>query len=104
MAADPRTMSTLGGVQPQSVAWRAFVQMAGLWSLYGFGMFSVIERATNRWIGRVGPWRPHGWPGSEIGWSEFIHCIDPVNHRSIALAERIGSKRLREADLPAPVL
>ena len=133
MAADPVTMATLGGVQPRAVAWRAFVQMAGSWSLYGFGMFSVIERATGRWIGRVGPWRPDGWPGNEIGWGlrssahgygyateaaavaidwalgtlrweHFIHCIDPTNHRSIAVATRLGSRRLREADLPALAL
>ncbi len=132
MAADPITMATLGGVQPRAIAWRAFVQMAGSWSLYGFGMFSVIERATGRWIGRVGPWRPDGWPGNEVGWgllsevhgrgyateaavtaidwtvatlgwNDFIHCIDPSNHRSIAVAIRLGSARLREADLPAPI-
>jgi RimJ/RimL family protein N-acetyltransferase len=131
MAADPVSMATLGGIQPRAVAWRAFVQMAGSWSLYGFGMFSVIERSSGRWIGRVGPWRPDGWPGNEIGWglrsdahghgyateaaaaaidwairslgwSEFIHCIDPSNRRSIAVATRLGSARLREADLPPP--
>ena len=68
MAADPITMATLGGTQPRAVAWRAFVQMAGSWALYGFGMFSVIERSSGRWIGRVGPWRPDGWPGNEVGW------------------------------------
>ena len=133
MAADEVTMATLGGIQPRSVAWRAFVQMAGSWSLYGYGMFSVLTKDTGRWIGRTGPWRPDGWPGNEIGWGfvsdvhgqgyateaataaidwvvdvlgweEFIHCIDPGNRPSIALAQRIGSVRLREADLPAPAL
>ena len=133
MAADPITMATLGGTQPRAVAWRAFVQMAGSWALYGFGMFSVIERSSGRWIGRVGPWRPDGWPGNEVGWglvsdvhgqgyateaaitaidwvvgalgwTEFIHCIDPSNHKSVALARRLGSTRLRDAELPAPAL
>lgn len=31
-------------------------------------MFSVIEKKTARWIGRLGPWQPEGWPGSEVGW------------------------------------
>lgn len=131
MAADPVTMATLGGVQTRAVAWRGLVQMAGSWALYGFGMFSVIERSSGRWIGRVGPWRPDGWPGNEIGWGllsayhgkgyaaeaataaidwavdqlaweRFIHCIDAHNAPSIALAQRLGSTWQTSADLPPP--
>jgi len=131
-AADPETTRHLGGAQPRSVCWRAFCLMAGAWALYGFGMFSVLERDTGRWIGRVGPWRPEGWPGNEIGWGlhrdawgrglateatiasidwafealgwqDLIHCIDPANVRSIALARRLGSRPLGRATLPAPV-
>ena len=43
--------------------------MISAWHENGFAMFSVIERATGRWIGRVGPWMPEGWPSSEIGWA-----------------------------------
>ena len=32
-------------------------------------MFSVIEKDSGRWIGRIGPWQPEGWPGTEVGWS-----------------------------------
>jgi RimJ/RimL family protein N-acetyltransferase len=131
-AAEPRVMDFLGGVQSRAVAWRAFGLMAGSWALFGFGMFSVLERATGRWIGRVGPWRPEGWPGNEIGWgllpsaqgqgfaleaaeaaidwatshlgwTAFIHCIDAGNPRSIALAERLGSKWMGDRQLPEPV-
>jgi RimJ/RimL family protein N-acetyltransferase len=110
--------------------------MAGSWAILGFGMFSVIERASGRWIGRLGPWRPGGesggWPGNEVGWglvraaqgkgfayegaaaamdwafaalgwTDVIHCIDPNNTPSIALAERLGSKRLRVAHVPPPI-
>ena len=42
--------------------------MTGAWSLCGFSMFSVTLRESGRWIGRIGPWRPEGWPGTEIGW------------------------------------
>jgi RimJ/RimL family protein N-acetyltransferase len=95
-------------------------------------MFSVLERGSGRWIGRVGPWRPEGWPGNEIGWglvrdawgyglareatiaatdwaldalgwADFIHCIDPGNVRSIALATRLGSRPRGRATLPAPL-
>jgi RimJ/RimL family protein N-acetyltransferase len=131
-AAHAGSMHFLGGPQPRAVAWRAFIAMAGSWSLYGFGMFSVIERASGRWLGRLGPWRPEGWPGNEIGWGlvhdvegrgfalegaraaidwafdalgweDIIHCIDDGNDRSIALAKRLGSVWQRRAQLPPPL-
>ena len=131
-AAHPESMRFLGGPQPRAVAWRAFIAMAGSWALYGFGMFSVIERASGRWLGRLGPWRPEGWPGNEIGWgmihdvegrgfalegaraaidwafdalgwTEIIHCIDDGNERSVALARRLGSVWQRRALLPPPI-
>lgn len=131
-AADAESMRFMGGVQPRPVAWRAFASMAGSWALYGFGMFSLIEKSTGRWLGRVGPWRPDGWPGNEIGWgivheaegrgiafeaavaamdwtfaslgwSEVIHCIDPANDRSLALARRLGSTWQRRVALPPPL-
>lgn len=129
--ADPEASRFLGGPQARSVAWRSLAQMAGSWALHGFGMFSVIEKASGRWIGRLGPWRPEGWPGTEVGWglardawgqgyategaraamdfafdelgwTEVIHCIEPANVASVAVAERLGSTRLRDARLPAP--
>lgn len=130
-AADPETANFVGGVQHRPSAWRAFAGLAGSWALLGFGMFSVIEKATGRWVGRLGPWRPEGWPGNEIGWgiardawgkgyategstaamdwafeqlgwTEVIHCIDPANVRSKQVAQRLGSRFLRMGRLPAP--
>ena len=130
-AADAKMTEFLGGPQPRPVAWRAFMAMAGSWALNGFAMFSVIEKSSGRWIGRVGPWRPDGWPGNEIGWGlareaegfgyafeaavaatdwafatlgwqDVIHCIDPGNTRSAAVAMRLGSRPLRSAVLPPP--
>ena len=66
--ADEETMRTLGGVQPPSVAWRGFCSLAGAWQLFGFSMFSVIEKSSGDWIGRMGPWQPQDWPGTEVGW------------------------------------
>jgi RimJ/RimL family protein N-acetyltransferase len=105
--------------------------MTGSWALQGFGMFSVVEKASGRWIGRLGPWQPEGWPGTEVGWgilheywgkgyategaaaamewafdvldwSDIIHCIDPDNHGSIRVAERLGSVNRGAGRLPAP--
>jgi len=132
MSTDVEVMKHLGGVQPRPVAWRSFAGMAGSWSLLGFGMFSLIEKTTGRWLGRVGPICPDGWPGTEVGWgvtreaqgkgfayeaavacmdyavdvlgwTEVIHCIDDVNERSAALAQRLGSQRLRRAMMPPPL-
>jgi RimJ/RimL family protein N-acetyltransferase len=130
-AADPDCARFLGGVQPRAVAWRNLATMAGSWALHGFAMFSVIEKASGAWIGRVGPWRPEGWPGTEVGWglvssawgrgyaaeaasasldfafdvlgwSEVIHTIDEANEPSKAVARRLGSRHLRQCVLPAP--
>lgn len=129
--ADPESARFIGGVQPRAGAWRGFAMMAGAWALQGFAMFSVIERASGKWVGRLGPWQPEGWPGPEIGWglarsawgkgyaqegasatiewafdrlgwSEIIHCIDPANEASKALAARLGSRLRGMGRLPAP--
>ena len=65
---DPESARFIGGVQSRSMAWRAMHAMAGSWALQGYAMFSVLERTTGRWVGRVGPWMPDGWPGTEVGW------------------------------------
>ena len=68
MMADPEAAKFIGGPQPPEAAWRGFMTMAGAWSLTGVAMFSVIERETGLWLGRIGPWTPLGWPGTEVGW------------------------------------
>lgn len=72
MCSEEETMRFIGGVVPRDAAWRQLATMAGAWTLLGFAMFSVIEKSTGRWVGRIGPWRPGGkegsWPGNEVGW------------------------------------
>lgn len=128
---EERSARHIGGVQPRSVAFRGLLAMAGAWSLQGFGMFSVIEKASGRWLGRIGPWQPHGWPGTEVGWGlrreawgqgyapeaaaaaidwafdqlgweEVIHCITPDNHASQAVARKLGSTLRGPGRLPPP--
>jgi len=130
-AADPETSRFIGGVRSPSEAWRDLCAMAGAWAIDGFAMFSVIERASGRWVGRIGPWRPVDWPGTEIGWgvarefagrgyayeaamasmdyavdvlgwSDTIHTIAPDNAASIRLARRLGSVNRGPTRLPAP--
>lgn len=129
--ADPECARFIGGVLPKPTSWRVVMQMAGAWELTGISMFSVIEKERRVWIGRIGPWQPYGWPGTEVGWalhrdawgkgyaveaaaacidyafdtlgwSEVIHCINPENAPSQAVARRLGATILRTATLPAP--
>jgi RimJ/RimL family protein N-acetyltransferase len=37
-----------------------------------------------------------------LGWTEVIHCIEPDNASSRALAVRLGATLLRQARLPEP--
>lgn len=131
LMADETAARYIGGVQAKPVVWRSMMAIAGSWELTGVGMFSVIEKSTGRWIGRVGPWQPYGWPGTEVGWSlhpdswgrgyaleaaraamnyacdtlgwtDIIHSIDPRNVPSQRLAERLGSVDRGPGKLPAP--
>ena len=131
LGADEDVMRTLGGVQARPVAWRSFLFVVGGWQILGFSPFSVIEKSSGRWIGRVGPLYPEGWPAREVGWTlarsawgkgyateaataaidfafsqlgwdEVVHCIDDNNAASQRVAMRLGARRLREARLPLP--
>lgn len=131
LMADAEAARYIGGQMSRSQAWRMMAAMAGSWALNGFGMFSLIEKDTGQWVGRIGPWRPEGWPGTEVGWSlhprahgkgyaveaatatmdwavdylgwtRLIHCIDPANLASIKVARRIGSRFLEIGRLPEP--
>lgn len=130
-AADEEVGRFIGGHQPRGSAWRGMAMLAGSWALLGFGMFSVIEKETGRWIGRLGPWQPEGWPGTEVGWglareaqgkgyategaaasmdwavqhlgwTDIIHCIDPANAASQEVARRLGAVNRGPGRMPAP--
>lgn len=129
--ADEDSMRYMGGVQPRAVAWRAFMTIVGAWYMQGFAMFMAIERSSGLWVGRLGPWQPEGWPGTEIGWSvapqfrgcgyateganasmdwaferlgwtDVIHSIHPDNRASEGVAKRLGSQLRGPSPLPPP--
>jgi len=128
---DEENSRHIGGPQPRAVAWRGFLSMAGAWTIQGFGMFSVIEKSSGRWIGRLGPWCPLGWPGTEVGWgllrdtwgkgyapegavaaidwafdklgwTDVIHTIAPDNIASQVVARKLGSTLRGPGQLPEP--
>jgi RimJ/RimL family protein N-acetyltransferase len=106
-------------VSGRVAAWRTLALLAGHWQLRGYGQWTVLERATNQVIGRVGLWNPEGWPGLEVGWvirrsrwnqgfateaareavrfafdevgaDHLISMINLDNPRSVRVAEKIG--------------
>lgn len=71
MMADPDVTRHLGDGRPLSRAdaWRQLAMFAGHWTLRGFGVWAVEERATGAFIGRIGCFEPDGWPGFEIAYT-----------------------------------
>ncbi len=131
MMADEDTARFIGGVAAPSMVWRQLCTMAGSWTLFGYAMFSVVEKSSGKWIGRLGPWTPADWPGTEVGWglsrdawgkgyategaaaaidwafdnlgwTEVIHCVDPENTPSARVAARLGSTIQRRQRMPVP--
>lgn len=113
----------VGGQLAPELVWRAVAAAIGHWHLRGYGPWAVEEKTTGAYCGHVGPWFPAGWPEPEIsytlmagaegrgigreaaarslafaygelGWTTAISLIDPRNARSIALAERLGARRV----------
>jgi RimJ/RimL family protein N-acetyltransferase len=131
MMLDEPTARFIGGVMPRSLCWRQLMTLIGAWHSQGFAMFSVIEKSSGRWIGRLGPWQPDGWPGTEIGWAivrdcwgkgyavegaaastdwaidtlgwaDIIHSIAPQNLSSQRVAQKLGARNRGPGKLPAP--
>ena len=123
IVADPEVMRYLGDGQTldRVGAWRQIAMILGHWTLRGYGLWAVEERATGALIGRIGCYNPEGWPGFEVGWvlaraywgkgyategarraleyafrelgrDHVISLIYPANAASTRVAERIGEK------------
>lgn len=130
--ADDEATRFIGGTMGRAQAWRNMMVVIGSWTAIGVGFFSVIEKSSGYWIGRVGPWKPELWPGTEVGWGllpiahgkgyaleaaiasidyavdilgwrDIIHTIETGNIASEKLAQRLGShNRNIRANMPAP--
>ena len=126
ITADPEVMRFMGGTLDPAQAWREIALYLGHFDLRGYGLWAV-ER-DGELIGRVGLWRPAGWPGLEVGWllgrpawghgyateaaraavefawielgaEQLISLIAPDNVASQRVAERLGMRRLRDYSL-----
>ena len=71
MMADPEVTRYLGDGRPLSraEAWRQLAMFLGHWTLRGFGLWAVEERATGRFLGRIGCQEPEGFPAFEIAYT-----------------------------------
>ncbi|WP_270726553.1 GNAT family N-acetyltransferase [Shimia sp. Alg240-R146] len=108
--------------------WRVIIGVVGHWALRGYGLWMVEEKATGKQCGGVGIINHVGWREPELGWHVFdgfegkgiayeaalaartyaaqnfnvpapISYIRHDNHRSIALAERLGATLECEGEL-----
>ena len=132
MMSDPDTVRYIGNkTMNRAQSWRQMAMVIGHQAVRGYSFYSVVEKSSGDWIGRIGPWFPDGWPAPEIGWTlhknytrkgyakeagaacvdyafntlgwdSVIHCIAEGNIGSMKTAEAIGSKRLYSMDgIPA---
>ncbi|MDV7142520.1 GNAT family N-acetyltransferase [Tropicimonas sp. TH_r6] len=119
--ASPRANFIGGPITDAKDLSRVFGHSAGQWVLRGFGMLFMERKSDGVTIGHCGPWMPmhwpepelawsiwrdedeakgyiteamtriHAWVFGELGWETAVSYIDPDNHRSAAVARRLGA-------------
>lgn len=112
----------MGGPYDTFAAWGLFCHDIAQWQLFGHGALMVDLRASGACVGQVGINHGPLFPEKELGWLLYagheghgyaleaakalrhwafavrglrtlVSYVDPLNARSIALAERIGAVR-----------
>ncbi|MEX0302287.1 MAG: GNAT family N-acetyltransferase [Leisingera sp.] len=110
----------VGGQMDAEDVWRHLALEIGHWQLRGYGRWAVEEKSSGKLAGVIGLWNPHGMPEPEIGWdlldgfggkgyateaataartyaydvlgwTTVVSLVDPDNHASAAVAERMGA-------------
>src|SRR5256714_9648392 len=123
ICADSEVMRYLGDGKTltRAEAWRQMAMILGHWQLRGYGIWAVEERESKDLVGRIGFFKPEGWPGFELGWvlgrkfwgkgyateaarralefafeemgrDRVISLIRPDNLASVRVAERLGER------------
>ena len=120
--ADPEVVRFIGGeTWDRARAWRHMAFAVGHWQLQGAGIWVTEEQATGAFVGMIGFWEPAAWPGFELsghiarrfwgqgyasegaraamayafnvlGRERLISLVNPANHASIRVVERIGER------------
>lgn len=120
MTSSPR-MQAQGETVSKEQAWFGFLIGVGHWQWHGFGFFTLVERGLSLPIGRVGLLKHSNWPKVELAWhlfegaegkgyateaaqavrswayqahgfTQLVSYIDSENHRSQAVAKRLGAQ------------
>ncbi|MGZ8361570.1 MAG: GNAT family N-acetyltransferase [Allosphingosinicella sp.] len=132
MLSDPDTARFItrnGQAYGERETWHEMTFLVGHWQVLDYGMFVVEERETGRFLGRIGPLQPIGWPGFEIAWGlapeargkgyaseaaaaaidwsfasfdldRIVSIIHPRNLASQRVAGRVGERRTEEQFTP----
>ena len=130
MCTDPEVMRFLGDGRPMTdiEVWRQMAWFMGHWYFRGYGIWAVVEKGSDKLVGRIGFIDPIGWPGFELGWTlardswgkgyategarraldyafhemnrdHVISLIAPENVASARVAERLGERVEGETQL-----
>lgn len=118
----------VGGPRDAMGSYTSLVSRLGHWVLNGYGLWHIVEKSTGAFIGWTGMIFAPAWDEPELGWTLFegaegkgyafeaataartyaaahqnmngvISYIAHANTRSMALAERLGARFEREAEL-----
>ncbi len=121
LMASPRS-TYMGGPFDEARAWGLFSHDIACWTLFGHGGLMIDVAATAECVGQVGinhgplfPEKELGWllydgfegqgyvteaavalrdwAFAELGLPSLVSYFDPANHRSIAVAARLGAVR-----------
>ena len=116
-----RFMGNNGETWDRGRAWRHMAFAVGHWQLEGFGPWVAEEKASGSFLGVIGFWEPATWPGFELAYhlarrhwgqgyateagkaalahaftvwqrNHVMSLVNPANHASIRVAERIGER------------
>ena len=120
MTSSPR-MKALGETISENQAWFAFLTGIGHWQWHGYGFFILTLQDDTAPLGRVGLLNHSNWPQVELAWhlfdgaegqgyateaatevrswashnlgfNQLVSYIHHENHRSQAVAKRLGAR------------
>ncbi|MBP2302178.1 GNAT family N-acetyltransferase [Azospirillum picis] len=112
MLAETAVMTHIGGSPlNREEAWARFLRDAGHWAVESFGLFSVIEKSSGLYVGKVGyarferPLGDHARTSVEMSWTlrSRFHGRGYATEAAVAAQGRFSrSNRQRTACLIAP--